>query len=125
MIDATSTDLSRRDMQQARWRQRFGIGQGADVRQQQLAALPILEHTSPALKNEIAGVLSTLYSNWLVSPDRQDQDSWLEYVRGKNYFGLVPDNVLGNDYRGRKQVFEEYQTEGEPKTLAESWGVKE
>ena len=125
MIDATSKDLSRRDMKQARWRQRFGIGEGADLRQQQLAALPIFEHTSPALKNEIAGVLSTLYSNWLVSPDRQDQDSWLEYVRGKNYFGLVPDNVLGNDYRGRKQVFEEYQTEGEPKTLAESWGVKE
>ena len=108
MIDVESTDISRRDMKQARWRQRFGIGEGADLRQQQLAALPIFEHTSPALKNEIAGVLSTLYSNWLVSPDRQDQDSWLEYVRDKDYFGLVPSNVLAGNYRGRSEVFEEY-----------------
>ena len=110
MIDPTDTDLSRRDMKQARWRQRFGIGEGADLRQQQLAALPIFEHTSPALKNEIAGVLSTLYSNWLVSPDRQDQDSWLEYVRDKEYFGLVPSNVLPGNYRDRQQIFEEYRT---------------
>ena len=108
MIDVESTDISRRDMKQARWRQRFGIGEGADLRQQQLAALPIFEHTSPALKNEIAGVLSTLYSNWLVSPDRQDQDSWLEYVRDKDYFGLVPSNVLAGNYRDRQQIFKEY-----------------
>ena len=75
------------------WRQRFGVGNNALDAQQQLVALPILENTSPALRNEIAGVLSSLHNRWLIS-DRPEDQSWLEYARGKDYFGMVPDKYL-------------------------------
>jgi hypothetical protein len=80
------------------WKQRYVLNNNAELNQQQLAALPILEHTSPVLKNEMASVLSTLYSNWQVQPDRPAGQSWLEYVRGNKFFGLVPDQVFKDAY---------------------------
>jgi hypothetical protein len=85
------TDLQNR---QIMLRQRFGIGSKAAQAQTQLAALPILEHTSPALRNEIAGVVSTLHQNWLVNPNRPEDENWLEYTRRNNFFGLVPEDLL-------------------------------
>jgi len=80
------------------WKQRYALDDNAELNQQQLAALPILEHTSPVLKNEMASVLSTLYSNWQVQPNRRPDQSWLEYVREKKFFGLVPDQVFEDAY---------------------------
>ena len=91
--DISPEDYNESQKQQLMWRQRFGVGDTALDAQQQLVALPILENTSPALRNEIAGVLSTLHNNWLIS-DRPQDESWLEYARGKDYFGMVPDKFL-------------------------------
>ena len=74
---------------------RFGISNQASQTQQQLVALPILEHASPALRKEMAGVLSGLHENWMMSPDRQKGDNWLQYARDKNFFGMVPEHLLG------------------------------
>ena len=91
--DISPEDYNESQTQQLMWRQRFGVGNNALDAQQQLVALPILENTSPALRNEIAGVLSSLHNRWLIS-DRPEDQSWLEYARGKDYFGMVPDKYL-------------------------------
>ena len=92
--DVSPEDYSDNQRRQIMLRQRFGIGNQAGQAQSQLVALPILEHTSPALRNEIANVLSTLEQNWLVNPDRPKDENWLEYARRNNFFGMVPEDLL-------------------------------
>ena len=79
------------------WKQRFGTSANADQHQQMLAAMPILEHTSPSLRNEISGVLSSIHSQWLTSPNRRRGQNWIEFVSENNYFGFVPKDVLQPD----------------------------
>ena len=93
--DVSPEDYNDMQRRQLMWRETFGISGNASQAQEQLVALPVLEHTSPAFKNEMVGILSTLRSNWLVDPDRPKGETWLEYAREKDFFGLVPKNLLG------------------------------
>jgi hypothetical protein len=82
------------DLKKMIWKQRFGTSRNADQHQQMLAAMPILEHTSPSLRNEISSVLSSIHSQWLTSPNRRKDQNWIEFVSENNYFGFIPEDTL-------------------------------
>jgi len=94
-VNAPAGTIDQNETKRLMRQMRFGIADQAEQTQQQLVALPILEHTAPALRNEIASVLSSLHSNWMMSPDRTAGENWLEYARDREYFGMVPKDLLG------------------------------
>jgi len=93
-INAPAGTIDQNETKRLMRQMRFGISDQAEQTQQQLVALPILEHTSPALRNEIASVLSSLHSNWMMSSDRRAGENWLEYARERDFFGMVPKDLL-------------------------------
>ena len=84
-----NTTYSDRDLRNFRWRDRFLYDSKADQNQQALAALPIMDDTPIALREETSNILGRLHRRWSASPNRNTQESWLEYVDRNNYFGMI------------------------------------
>ena len=84
-----NTTYSDRDLRNFRWRDRFLYDSKADQNQQALAALPIMEDTPIALRDETSSILGRLHRRWSASPNRNTEESWLEYVDRNNYFGMI------------------------------------
>jgi hypothetical protein len=84
-----NTTYSERDLRNFRWRDRFLYDSKADQNQQALAALPIMDDTPIALRDETSSILGRLHRRWSASPNRNTEESWLEYVDRNNYFGMI------------------------------------
>ena len=72
------------------WTTKFKTGDNAEQYQKQLVALPIIQNTPNVRRGEIVQVLNKLYNNWQTQPNRPTDESWLEFARSKNYWGLAP-----------------------------------
>ena len=72
------------------WTTKFKTGENAEQYQKQLVALPIIQNTPNVRRGEIVQVLNKLYNNWQTQPNRPTDESWLEFARSKNYWGLAP-----------------------------------
>ena len=84
-----NTTYSERDLRNFRWRDRFLYDSKADQNQQALAALPIMDSSPLALRSETSSILQRLHDRWAASPNRNTEESWLEYVDRNNYFGMI------------------------------------
>ena len=84
-----NTTYSDRDLRNFRWRDRFLYDSKADQNQQALAALPIMDSSPLALRSETSSILQRLHDRWAASPNRNTEESWLEYVDRNNYFGMI------------------------------------
>ena len=84
-----NTTYSDRDLRDFRWRDRFLYDSKADQNQQALAALPIMDSSPLALRSETSSILQRLHDRWAASPNRNTEESWLEYVDRNNYFGMI------------------------------------
>ena len=84
-----NTTYSERDLRNFRWRDRFLYGSKAEQNQQALAALPIMDDTPIALRDETSSILQRLHRRWSATPTRNTEESWLEYVDRNNYFGMI------------------------------------
>jgi hypothetical protein len=100
------------DKDRAVWTARFGArNEEAAQAQRQLVALPILENNSSSMRREIVSVLNSLYNAWETNPNTPASESWLEYARNKDYWGMVPSNQLQAGTYGA-QTFGNVLTEG-------------
>ena len=85
-----NTKYSDEDLRNLRWRDRFRYSSNADQNQQALAALPILDNSPAVLRGETSSILQRLHTRWTADPNRDPDESWLEYVDRNNYFGMLP-----------------------------------
>lgn len=85
------------------WTSRFGgIGDESKKAQRQLVALPILQNNSSSMRGEIVSVLNSLYNAWETNPNTPASESWLEYARNKDYWGMVPRDQLSIGLYGQE-----------------------
>ena len=85
-----NAQYSAKDLRNFRWRDRFRYSTNADQNQQALAALPILDNSPAVLRGETSSILQRLHNRWTADPNRDADESWLEYVDRNNYFGMLP-----------------------------------
>ena len=105
--DATKSyeNLNPNELQALSWTTKFKTGENAEQYQKQLVALPILQNTPNVRKGEIVQVLNKLYNNWQRQPDRPADESWLEFARSKNYWGLTPSQTPTSGFGGYQGMF--------------------
>lgn len=105
--DATKNyeDLNRSELQALSWTTKFKTGDNAEQYQRQLVALPIIQNTPNVQRGEIVQVLNKLYNNWQRQPDRPADESWLEFARSKNYWGLAPSQAPTSGFGGYQGMF--------------------
>ena len=98
-------NLNPNELQALSWTTKFKTGENAEQYQKQLVALPILQNTPNVRKGEIVQVLNKLYNNWQRQPDRPADESWLEFARSKNYWGLTPSQTPTSGFGGYQGMF--------------------